>query len=160
MPDLITVDKEKCNGCHSCISVCPIKSCMDGSKEKILVVDRLCIGCGRCIPACLQGARSYSDDTEQFFADLAAGENIAVIVAPAAAATFDDILRLNGYLKQAGAKAVFDVSFGAELTVKSYLDHAKKNKPPLIIAQPCAAIVTYCQIYRPELLKWLAQPPR
>ncbi|MDR2445105.1 MAG: methyl-accepting chemotaxis protein [Spirochaetaceae bacterium] len=156
MPDLITVDKEKCNGCHACISACPIKSCIDGSKEKVSMVDQLCIGCGRCIPACLQGARSYSDDTEQFFADLAAGENIVVIVAPAAATSFDDVLRLNGYLKQAGVKAVFDVSFGAELTVKSYLDHAKKNKPPLIIAQPCAAIVRYCQIYKPELLKWLA----
>jgi iron only hydrogenase large subunit-like protein len=120
------------------------------------VVDRLCIGCGRCIPACTQGARSYSDDTEQFFSDLAAGEEIVAIVAPAAATVFNDLQRLNGYLKQAGVKAVFDVSFGAELTVKSYLDHAKKNKPPLIVAQPCAAIVTYCEIYRPELLKWLA----
>ncbi|MDR2344094.1 MAG: methyl-accepting chemotaxis protein [Spirochaetaceae bacterium] len=156
MPDLITVDKDKCNGCHSCISVCPLKSCIDGSGEKVLVVDRLCIGCGRCIPACKQGARSYSDDTERFFADLEAGEDIVVITAPAAAVVFDDLKRLNGYLKQAGAKAVFDVSFGAELTVKSYLNHVKKNKPPLIIAQPCAAIVRYCEIYRPELLKWLA----
>ncbi|MDR2803840.1 MAG: methyl-accepting chemotaxis protein [Treponema sp.] len=156
MSDLIIVDKEKCNNCHACISACPMKVCIDGSGDKISVVDRLCIGCGHCIPACKQGARAYVDDTEQFFSDLADGKEIVAIVAPAVATVFDDILRLNGYLKQAGVKAVFDVSFGAELTVKSYLNHVKKNKPPLIIAQPCAAIVTYCEIYNPELLKWLA----
>ncbi|MDR1362798.1 MAG: methyl-accepting chemotaxis protein, partial [Spirochaetaceae bacterium] len=156
MQDLITVDKNKCNGCHSCISVCPVKVCIDASEDKVTTVDKLCIGCGRCIPACQQGARAYTDDTEQFFADLTAGTNIVAIVAPAAAAVFDDIARLNGYLKSAGVKAVFDVSFGAELTVKSYLNHVNQNKPRLIVAQPCAAIVTYCEIFCPELLKFLA----
>jgi iron only hydrogenase large subunit-like protein len=156
MQGLITVDKEKCNNCHACISACPVKVCIDGSGDTISVVDHLCLACGHCIPACKQGARSYRDDTDRFFADIANGEDIVAITAPAAAAVFDDILRLNGYLKQMGVKAVFDVSFGAELTVKSYLHHAKNNKPPLIIAQPCAALVRYCEIYRPELLKWLA----
>jgi iron only hydrogenase large subunit-like protein len=156
MLGLITVDKEKCNNCHACISACPVKVCIDGSGDTISVVDRLCLACGHCIPACKQGARSYTDDTERFFASLANGEEIVAITAPASAAVFDDILRLNGYLKHIGVKAVFDVSFGAELTVKSYLNHAKKNKPPLIIAQPCAALVRYCEIYKPELLKWLA----
>jgi iron only hydrogenase large subunit-like protein/archaellum component FlaC len=156
MPDLIVVDKEKCNGCHSCISACPVKACIDASGDKVTTVDKLCLGCGRCIPACRQNARSYSDDTGSFFADLAAGVNIIAIVAPAAAAVFDNISRLTGYLKSTGVKAVFDVAFGAELTVKSYLNHAKRNQPRLIIAQPCAAIVTYCEVYHPELLKFLA----
>jgi methyl-accepting chemotaxis protein/Fe-S-cluster-containing hydrogenase component 2 len=133
-----------------------VKFCIDASGEKSKVIDELCIGCGRCIAACLQKARSYNDDTSAFFAALAAGEDIVVIVAPAAAATFDDILRLNGYLKSLGVKAVFDVSFGAELTVKSYLEYAQNYKPPVIIAQPCPALVSYCEIYKPELLKHLA----
>ncbi|MDR0410308.1 MAG: methyl-accepting chemotaxis protein [Spirochaetaceae bacterium] len=156
MCELITVDKEKCNGCHSCISACPVKVCIDASGDTVETIDKLCLGCGRCIPACKQGARSYTDDTEQFFNDLAAGEKIAAIVAPASAAVFGDIAKLNGYLKSTGVKAVFDVSFGAELTVKSYLDYANKNRPRLIIAQPCAAIVTYCEVFHPELLKFLA----
>ncbi|GHV83832.1 hypothetical protein AGMMS50212_11720 [Spirochaetia bacterium] len=156
MDQLITVDKSKCNNCHSCVTVCPVKMCIDASGDIVSVVDKLCLGCGRCIPACTKNARSYNDDTEQFFNDLAAGQEIVTIVAPAAAAVFGDILKLNGYLKSKGVKANFDVSFGAELTVKSYLNHAEKNKPPVIIAQPCAAIVTYCEIYKPELLQWLA----
>jgi iron only hydrogenase large subunit-like protein/uncharacterized Fe-S cluster-containing protein len=133
-----------------------LKVCLDGSGDVVDVVDKLCVGCGRCISACLQNARSYNDDNEQFFADLKAGHNIIAIVAPAAQSAFSDILRLNGFLKAQGVKAVFDVSFGAELTVKSYLNYAKKQKPFMIIAQPCPAIVRYCEIYKPELLKYLA----
>ncbi|GHV23183.1 hypothetical protein FACS189494_10930 [Spirochaetia bacterium] len=153
---VITVDVDKCDNCHACITACPTKICIDGSGEKINVLDKLCLGCGNCIAACSKGARSYNDDTDEFFADLAAGKNIVAIVAPAIATVFDDVYKFNGYLKSLKVKAVFDVSFGAELTVKSYLEHAKKNKPPIIIAQPCAALVRYCEIYKPELLKYLA----
>ena len=60
-----------------------------------------------------------------------------------------------GWLKSAGVKACFDVSFGAELTIKSYLEHAKNN-PEAIISQPCPAIVSFIEIYKPELLPYLA----
>lgn len=152
---LITIDKDRCNNCLTCITACPVKICIDASGS-VQVIDELCIGCGRCIPACLQKARSYNDDTSAFYTALEAGEEIVAIVAPSAAAVFEDIYRLNGYLKAIGVKAVFDVSFGAELTVKSYLAHAEKYKPPIIIAQPCPALVSYCEIYQPELLKYLA----
>jgi methyl-accepting chemotaxis protein len=48
------------------------------------------------------------------------------------------------------------VSLGAELTVKSYLEHVDKNNPECVIAQPCPAIVSYIEIYKPELIKYLA----
>ncbi|MEN6624445.1 MAG: response regulator, partial [Smithella sp.] len=64
-------------------------------------------------------------------------------------------LNLNGWLKSIGIEAIFDVSFGAELTVKSYLEHLKKNRPKAMISQPCPAIVTYIEIYHPELIKYL-----
>ncbi len=82
---------------------------------------------------------------------------MVAIVAPAVAANFpDQYLNLNGYLKSLGVVACFDVSFGAELTVKTYLDHVEKNRPKCVIAQPCPAIVTYLEIYHPELLPYLA----
>jgi ABC-type transporter Mla subunit MlaD len=48
------------------------------------------------------------------------------------------------------------VSFGAELTVVSYIDYIKKKNPKMVIAQPCPAIVSYIEIYRPNLLPYLA----
>jgi len=157
LPALFTVNKEKCLNCHRCISVCPVKFCNDGSSDHVTVNFDMCIGCGTCIDACTHNARIYNDDTEQFLNELNSGEKIVAIAAPAVASNFSNkYLQLNSFLKEIGVKAIFDVSFGAELTVKSYLEHVKENNPKCIIAQPCPAIVSYVQIYQPELIKYLA----
>jgi len=97
------------------------------------------------------------DDTERFFNDLKQGENIIAIVAPAVASVFaGNYLRLNGYLQSLGVKVVFDVSFGGELTVVSYVNYIKEKNPRMVIAQPCPAIVNFIEIYHPELLPYLA----
>ena len=154
---VISVDANRCTNCHACISACPVKYCMDGSGSTISINHDLCIGCGSCITACTHEARSWVDDWEEFRAALARREPIVAISAPSVVASFPDTyLNLNGYLESIGVSAVFDVSFGAELTVLSYLDHLKTNQPSLIIAQPCPAIVSYVEIYRPELLPYLA----
>jgi len=143
--------------CHACIGACPIKHCNDGSGDYVAVDHNTCIGCGQCLDACHHGARKPVDDADRFFADLDKGVSMVAIVAPAVAAVFpDEWLRLNGWLTSLGVKAVFDVSFGAELTVKSYLDHLEKNQPKAIIAKPCPAIVSYIELYRPELIPHLA----
>jgi hypothetical protein len=140
-----------------CISVCPVKYCIDGSGDKVSLRHELCIGCGECIHACTHDARVGVDDFDAFMDALKRREKMIAIVAPAVAARYpDDFLRFNGWLASLGVQAIFDVAFGAELTVESYLRHIKKNSPQLVIAQPCPAIVTYIEIYQPELLPHLA----
>ena len=157
LSEIIEVVQDKCVNCHSCISVCPIKYCMDGTGDTIKLNQDLCIGCGNCIKACTHQARLVKDDFSKAFQALKNKEKIVAIAAPAIASHFPDLyLNFNGWLKSLGVEAVFDVSFGAELTVKSYLNHIRKNQPEMVIAQPCPAIVTYVQIFRPELLPWLA----
>ena len=155
---VIDINEEKCVCCNQCTRVCPVRFCNDGSKEDHIDLNfDQCIGCGACIRACTHGARMIIDDTDRFMADMQRGVKMIAIVAPAVAASFPNkYLHLNTWLKSLGIEAVFDVSFGAELTVKSYLEHIKKNNPKLVIAQPCPAIVTYIQIYHPELLPYLA----
>jgi len=154
---LIQVDEEKCINCHQCIAVCPVKYCNDGSGETVKLNADLCIGCGECLSACTHSARIIIDDFDIFMRDISAGENIVAIVAPAVASNFpNNYLHLNGWLKSLGVKAIFDVSLGAELSIKSYLHHVKENKPECVISQPCPAIVSYIEIYKPELLKYLA----
>lgn len=154
---VIRVNKEKCVACHQCVQACPVKFCNDASGDHIAIRHDLCIGCGTCIDACTHGAREGIDDFGEFMKAVSAGERIVAIVAPAVAANFPgEYLRLNGWLKSLGVKAVFDVSFGAELTVKSYLEAIKAKRPRCVIAQPCAALVSYMEIYRPELLGHLA----
>ena len=154
---VISVNEDKCVNCHSCVTACPVKFCNDSSGDAVHVNADMCIGCGMCLAACQHGARVGLDDTARFFEDLRAGVKIVTVVAPAVAVSFPDHhLQLNGWLKAMGVAAAFDVSFGAELTVKSYLEHVKQNKPRAVIAQPCPAIVTYIELYRPELLPYLA----
>jgi len=157
LPAVVAVDRDKCVNCHTCIAVCPVKFCNDGAGDKVAINSDLCIGCGNCIKACTHEARSGVDDQAAFFAALKAGQPMVAIVAPAVAANFpEQYLNLNGWLKSLGIQACFDVSFGAELTVKSYLAHVERNAPRLVIAQPCPAIVSFIEIYHPELIPYLA----
>lgn len=154
---IIQIDKDKCVNCHKCISVCPAKMCNNGSKECVSIVDELCIGCGRCIEACAHNARIGIDDFDQFMADIKAGVKMIAIAAPAVVVSFKGHnLELNTWLQSIGVEAVFDVSFGAELATKSYVEYMKKNNPRIVIAQPCPSLVTFCEIYRPNLLPYLA----
>lgn len=157
LPPVLRVDSEKCVNCHACIAACPVKHCNDGSGNHVAVNPDLCLGCGQCIRACHHEARLPIDDSDLFFSDRRTGVRMVAIVAPAVAAVFPDKwLRLNGWLKHLGVEAIFDVSFGAELTVKTYLDHLAQEQPRAIIAQPCPALVTYIETYRPELIPYLA----
>jgi iron only hydrogenase large subunit-like protein len=154
---VLRIDEDKCVNCHKCISICPVKYCNDGSGHVVKVNNNMCIACGACIKACTHDARYYKDDLDLFLNDLKQRIPIVAVVAPAIASNYpEEYLRLNGFLKHLGVEALFDVSFGAELTIKSYLDHITENKPRCVIAQPCPALVTYIQIYRPELLNYLA----
>lgn len=154
---VIAVDEEKCVNCHACIEICPVKYCIDGSGDTVSINENLCIGCGSCIEACTHDARLITDDFNEFIAALQRKERIVAIAAPAVASNFPDTyLQLNGYLQSLGVSDIFDVSFGAELTVRTYLEYIKAENPSMVIAQPCPAIVTYCEIYQPELLPFLA----
>jgi NAD-dependent dihydropyrimidine dehydrogenase PreA subunit len=127
---VIDLDPERCVNCHACIGACPVKHCNDGSGDHVSIDHDTCIGCGQCLDACHHQARRPRDDAERFFADVARGVPIIAVVAPAVAAVFPEHwLRFNGWLRQLGVQACFDVSFGAELTIKSYLDHVARNHP-------------------------------
>jgi len=117
----------------------------------------MCIGCGSCVAACTHGARINIDNFGEWMQALKQKEKMVAIVAPAVAASFpDDYLSVNGWLKSLGIEACFDVSFGAELTVKSYLEYIRKHRPKTVIAQPCPAIVNFIEMYKPELIPFLA----
>ncbi len=157
LPQVVSVDPQKCVNCHACIAKCPVKHCNDASGDYVSVNHDMCIGCGACIRACHHEARQIVDDLDGFLNDLNRRTPMVVFVAPAIAAAFpNQYLQLNGFLKHAGVSAIFDVSFGAELTVITYLEHLKKAKPACVIAQPCPALVSYMEIYQPELLRYLA----
>jgi iron only hydrogenase large subunit-like protein len=154
---VIEVIASKCVNCHACIDVCPAKYCNTATGDHVEVNADLCIGCGSCIAACTHDARRGVDDFPAWLEAAGRKEPSVAISAPAIASSFpNDYLHLHGWLQSKGVEAFFDVSFGAELTVKSYLEAVAELKPAALIAQPCPAIVSYIEIYQPELLQYLA----
>ena len=152
---------DDCIGCNRCISACPIPDAniakeVDG-KSKIVVNEGKCINCGSCIDACMHDARDYFDDTDSFFEDLKKGKKISLIVAPAIRTNFpNNYKRLFGYFKSLGAHAIYDTSFGADITTWAYLKAIKERDLSGTISQPCPVIVNFIEKYQPTLLSKLA----
>jgi len=154
---IINVSPDKCVNCHACIIYCPVKYANNGSDIPTTVNSDLCINCGNCLRACKHNARFYTDDYAAFVQDIHNGIRMVAVVAPSVVSNFPNLyLHLNGWLKSLGVEALFDTSFGAELTAKSYIEYIKNNNPKTVIAQSCPVIVNYIQIYRPELIPYLA----
>lgn len=148
---------ENCIGCNKCISVCPVitaNRAVEKDGSTVIEVDGdKCIGCGACFDACEHNARSYYDDTEEFFADLAKGQKISLLIAPAFAANYPNEYRsILGGLKKMGVNRIISVSFGADITTWAYIRYITEHNFTGGISQPCPAVVNYIEHYIPELL--------
>jgi len=138
---------------------------LDENENIKVKVDRTqCIVCGICVYACKHDARSFADDTERFFNDLKAGIPITLIAAPSVQINIPEYKRLFTYLKKNGIGKIYDVSFGADICIWATIKHIQQSDAALcnevsrakIINQSCPAIVSYCEMYRHDLLKYLS----
>ena len=147
----------KCVGCKRCISVCPVLNAnmvsTQGDTSRIEVNSEQCISCGSCFDVCEHQARSYEDDTERFFADLAKGEKISLLVAPAFLANYpEEYATVLGGLKNLGVNRIINVSFGADITTWAYIHYITEHDFRGGISQPCPAVVDYVEKYQPDLI--------
>jgi PAS domain S-box-containing protein len=161
--EIIGIKEENCTNCHQCIAVCPVKICNNGSGNVIKFNNNLCIGCGRCIEACVRShggkmeksARFAIDDAIHFEADLPR-KKIMALVAPSAQSNFD-LPKLITALRLLGIQGVYDVALGAEITIACYHDAIQSGKVKLpLIATPCPAVVKYIELNHPNLIDYLA----
>ena len=44
------IDKTKCNGCGTCVEICPVNA-IKIEKEKAIISDD-CVECGQCVDQC------------------------------------------------------------------------------------------------------------
>lgn len=157
---VIYLNEEKCAGCNKCIDNCPViganKGYLVDGNNKVKINGDKCIHCGECIKVCDHSARDYNDDSDDFFKDLFSGNKISVIAAPSIIVNLPNHKKIFGYLKSKGVNFIYDVSFGADITVWAYLKAMKEKALTSMIAQPCPAIVNYIERYESMLLDRLA----
>ena len=161
MRELIRVNTDNCVGCSRCVRVCPMElsnvTNLNAAGEiKIHIDHDKCINCGRCITACVHNARENMDDTALFFADLQAGVSISLLVAPAIITNIPNYKSLFAYLKHLGVQFIYDVSAGADICTWAHVRYIEEYHPGPLITQPCPVVVSYVEIYRPELLPYLS----
>lgn len=157
---IIIVDPSKCIGCGACIRNCPaeeanVTQLLPDGRQVTTVNPERCITCGECVRTCEHGARDYVDDTEAFMSYIRSNKGI-VLATPSIKTAFPNTWKsILDYFKEAGC-LVYDVSFGADICTWAHLralDNAKqKGQSMKIITQPCAAIVKYIEMYKPQLL--------
>ena len=157
MTESIVYTNDNCIGCNKCINVCSaMGACIsegNDDKARIVVDGSKCVACGSCIDVCVHGAREFKDDTERFFSDLAKGEKISLLLAPAFKANYPDRYEsILGGLKAMGVNRIISVSFGADITTWGYINYIRKYDFLGGISQPCPAVVAYIERYLPELL--------
>ncbi len=156
--NVIVTDESKCVGCNRCMRSCLIPTAnrvVENQKIKVNYSD--CILCGECIKACKHDARSYCDDTDTFFQDLASGHEIALIVAPAFMFNYpNEYKNVFAWLKSLGVRLIYDVSFGADITTFLYVKAIRERSLDTVIAQPCPVIVNSIERYYSGLIKYLS----
>ena len=155
---IICVEIDKCIGCNACVRACPAGEANVAKKDesgnlRIEIDDEKCIKCGACVKACAHNARYFRDDIDQFLADLKAGEEMAVIAAPAIKIAFDGNWRhALQWLHNQGVKSIYDVGFGADICTWAHVRYVEQHPDAKIISQPCAALVNYITRHKQELI--------
>lgn len=151
----IRFDPNRCNGCMSCMRVCPTQAIRVRRSQAVMLEDR-CIDCGECIKVCTQSAVV---PLTQSLADLTQFDCKVAIPSPALYTQFDgettpgvilQALRDNGF----DAAATLSWSCSA-VTRAIELFLADDRGPRPIISSFCPSVVRLIQVKYPELLKQL-----
>ena len=153
---------ERCIGCNKCVRICSSfgasVSKSGPSKASVKINAERCIVCGACVDVCAHGARQYIDDTDRFFADLAAGEPVSVLVAPSFAAKYPMSYRaVFGTLRRMGVRRIIPVSLGADICTWAYLKCFEEagTDSPSFISTSCPTVVSYIEHWMPGLIERL-----
>lgn len=154
MKHSVTLDKEKCKGCTTCMKHCPTEAIRVRRGRAHIIQDR-CIDCGQCIRVCPHHAKKAICDPFDRIEDY---KFTVAMPAPSFYGQFsnlDDVNIVLQALLNIGFDAVFEVSRAAEIisdiTRKTYDEETEKRTGP-IISSACPATVRLICMRFPKLI--------
>ena len=150
----VQLNREKCQGCVSCVKLCPTEAIRVRNGKAEILADR-CIDCGACASGCPYHAFSVKTDTLEGLSKFV--YNI-VLPAPSLYSQFPANVPLEDIwqgLHNLGFDEIFDVSLASEYVAKeieTYLKNYTGGRKPLI-SSTCPAVMRLIQVKFPELIK-------
>jgi Fe-S-cluster-containing hydrogenase component 2 len=150
----VTLDREKCKGCTTCIKQCPTEAIRVRNGKAFIIEDR-CIDCGRCVLVCPHHAKkAVTDPFEKIFEY----KYKVALPAPSLYGQFNNLYDVNIVLQgllDIGFDAVFEVSGAAEMisdiTRRDMIRGEKYAYP--VISSACPACVRLISMRFPNLVK-------
>lgn len=151
----------KCVGCNKCISVCPAMGAnvsVSSEGKTRLEVSKKCIECGLCVSECSHRAREFRDDAETFFDALKDKNKVSLLVDPAFYMAFSEKAPyMLGFLKKLGVNKIYDVAFGADISMFAHAKYIKENLDKnhqcrQYLAGNCSAMVNFVECVHPEVI--------
>ena len=157
MEHAVTLIKEKCKGCTTCIKQCPTEA-IRVRRGRAIIIDEQCIDCGQCIRACPHYAKkAVYDPLER----LEAFPYTVALPAPALYGQFrnlDDINQVLAGLLHIGFDHVYEVSRGAEVISElTRREVAEGNFELPLISSACPAVVRLIRTRFPKLIHNIAR---
>ncbi len=154
---MVHVQEDKCIGCNACIRCCPIPNANTYDGQVVKINNKECIRCGECVKHCPHGARYYTDDIDKVMELIQAHQKVSFVVAPAIKASMDGTWRhVLQWFKDQGVHEIYDGAFGADICTYMHIQYLNQHGGAKVISQPCAAIVNYAEMHKPDLLPHLS----
>lgn len=147
----VTLVKEMCKGCTTCIKQCPTGAIrVRGGKAKI--IKERCIDCGECIRVCPYHAKQAKTDGLECLNDF---KYKVALPAPSMYVQFDKPYSVDTILTglmQLGFDDVYEVAGGAELVTEATGEYLKEGCEKPVISSACPVITRLMSVRFPNLI--------
>ncbi|MGL4989587.1 MAG: ferredoxin hydrogenase [Sarcina sp.] len=177
----LVIDRAKCITCARCATACRVRTTTQSiklqtdaqgnkfiaPKDGVRFDDQGCLLCGQCLIACPVGClqeKSHIERVKEALEDPT--KHVIVAMAPAVRTSMCELFgmgygvdttgKLNTAFRELGFDKVFDINFGADMTIMEetteFLKRVKNNGPFPMLTSCCPSWVRLVERHKPELI--------
>ena len=151
MEHAVTLIKEKCKGCTTCIKQCPTEA-IRVRRGRAIIIDKQCIDCGQCIKVCPHNAKKAVYDSMDRLKEF---KYTIALPAPSLYGQFRNLKSISQVLAgllHIGFDHVYEVAKGAEIISELTRHEAADTSLELpLISSACPAVVRLIRTRFPRL---------